>query len=68
LVSLIKVQSAFEPNRAYVDYVVEYSNLSPFAAFVRKLKEGRRDTFSQSIFRYYGVCRWIKEGMNRGLH
>lgn len=54
-VSLVKVESADEPNRAFVDYVVEYRNLSPFAAYAKNLVEGKRDTFSQSIFRYYGV-------------
>lgn len=59
-VSLVKVQGAFEPNMAFVDYVVEYRNLSPFAAFAKNLKEGKRDTFSQSIFRYYGVWQMDK--------
>ena len=60
-ISLIKVESAFEPNSAYVDYVVEYRNLSPFAAFSGKLKNGRRDTVSQPIFRYYGVWQVDKK-------
>ncbi|SDG21038.1 hypothetical protein [Chitinophaga filiformis] len=59
-VSLLKVEATSEPDKAYVNYVVEYRHLTPFAAISKKLKEGTRDTFSQYIYKYGGVWQGDK--------
>lgn len=59
-ISLLNVGSTSDPDKARLTYVVEYRDLSPFAALAEKLHDGRRDTFSQPIFRHNGVWQLDK--------
>lgn len=63
LVSIIKVQRLFPTDVVFVDYVVEYRNLSPFAD-LSKIRAGDRDTVSMQLHRSDGVWKVDQNNFN----